>query len=139
MSAAIAKRKTTKMNKRRKSTAKTKAKAKAWPPSKRSPVTTGASDGSFTVGPVVKGGTLDLLREKGRNSKYQAIRDGMARLKPGEVLPLTPPQGLKAGQFLDRLSANITNTSVIAPSGYRFYKRQTVDGKVAIGLAALCD
>jgi hypothetical protein len=138
MSAAIAKRKTTKMNKR-KSPAKTKAKAKAWPPGKRSTVTTGASDGSFTVGPVVKGGTLDLLREKGRNSKYQAIRDGMARLKPGEVLPLTPPKGLTAGQFLDRLSANITNTSVIAPSGYRFYKRQTVDGKVAIGLAVLGD
>ena len=71
-----------------------------------------------------------------RGTVYQPILDQMAKLKPGKSIVLPVPRGVTVDVYQNRSNAALRRFPVKAPKGYRFSKRTTDDGKVAIMLVS---
>ena len=67
-----------------------------------------------------------------RRSVYAAIAGKVMALKPGEALELLIPEGVSGPLAMNRLNAGLALHKMTPPEGYRYCKRRTQNGKIAI-------
>lgn len=93
---------------------------------------------------IVSSDSIEFVPRSGGESEYQAIFDKVAKMeppaagKPAPAIKVPTPANVPVKVFLNRLSAAMRRMTtsdkkpIKPPSGYRFYRRTTVDGQVAI-------
>lgn len=111
-----------KVSKKRPSRAKKKVSEKSKPKPKK---TNGKMEIVSTAG-------IAFAKAPKRGSKYDGILEKMAKLKAGQSLLVTVPEGMLPQVLQNRLNSSFAKIGPKPPKGCSFHKRTTKDGKVAI-------
>ena len=109
-----------KVSKKRPSRAKKKVKSKSKPKK---------TNGNIEI---VSTAGITFAKAPKRGSKYDGILEKMAKLKAGQSVVVSVPQGMSPQVFQNRLNSSFAKIGPKPPKGCSFHKRTTKDGKVAI-------
>ena len=92
--------------------------------------------GGLALGNTMQAEKIKFKTPAGRGTLYQPILDRMISLKKGQGFTVNIPSDTDARNFHNRLNAVLRRTDIKPPSGCKFEKRTTEDGKVGIKCVA---
>lgn len=92
--------------------------------------------GGLALGHTMQAEKIKFKTPAGRGTLYQPILDRMTSLKKGQGFTVNIPSDTDARNFHNRLNAVLRRTDIKPPSGCKFEKRTTEDGKVGIKCVA---
>lgn len=82
---------------------------------------------------VEKAANLQFVANQTRGSQYDDILAKVGKLKDGEWLVIAVPKNTEPRTMYNRLSSAMVRVGLTAPKGYRYTRRCTTNGEIAIG------